>query len=238
MRIARAARVALACVALAVAAGLACAQGPEDGPGGGPDGVGPGFGMHRGPMERELGPRGDHGQWWNSPRMIHELKLTDPQRKAMDKILLDHRENLIDLRANLDKAELMMQPMMREDHPNESEILAQIDKIAMARASLEKANARFLLAIRAQLAPDQWKTLETNWQNRRERWSHRDQRMGRARRMHRRMGPPPPQDGTAPAPAAQPNPDATPDANPGSNPGANPGSTPGSNPGSNPGSGV
>ncbi|MGB6974878.1 MAG: periplasmic heavy metal sensor [Terracidiphilus sp.] len=222
MKILGAARVALTCAALVAAAGWACAQGPGGGPGdshGDGRGVGPGFGMHRGPMERELGPRGNHGQWWNSPSMVEKLKLSEVQRKSMDKILLDHREKLIDLRAGLDKAELLMQPMMREDHPSETQILAQIDKIAMARADLEKANARFLLDIRAQLTVEQWKTVETGWRDRRDRWNRgaqrmdRDQRMGRVHRMHRHMGPPQP-DGAAPAqpaspaPPPQPNPDA------------------------------
>lgn len=204
MKIRLMATVALACAALLTAGG-ASAQCPGGGPCGGQgmgSGVGPGFGMHRGPMERELGPRGHHGQWWNRPNMIQELKLTEAQRTAMDKILLEHRENLIDLRASLDKAELMLHPMMQEDHPNETQILAQIDRIATARANLEKANARFLLAIRAQLTLEQWKTLETNWHNRRDRWDRHGQRMGR------RMGPPPPNAAPAPpAPPAQPAPD-------------------------------
>ncbi|MGD0913461.1 MAG: periplasmic heavy metal sensor, partial [Terracidiphilus sp.] len=82
------------------------------------------------------------------------------QRKAMDAILLAHREKLIDLRASEDKAELQMQPLMSADQPNETAILAQIDKIASARAELEKANARFLLAIRAKLTADQWKQVQ------------------------------------------------------------------------------
>jgi hypothetical protein len=49
---------------------------------------------------------------------------------------------------------------MSADQPSEQLILAQIDKIAQARAELEKANARFLLAIRAKLTPDQWKQLQ------------------------------------------------------------------------------
>lgn len=146
---------------------LAVAQGPGMG-------VGPGFGPHRGPMQRMLGPYGQHGHWWNNPTMIEKLKLTDDQRKAMDAILLQHREKLIDLRANLDKAELALQPMMSEDQPNENAILAQIDKIAAARADLEKANARFLLALRGKLTQDQWKTLQTlRAQRRQERWGDR-----------------------------------------------------------------
>jgi periplasmic protein CpxP/Spy len=113
-------------------------------------------------MERALGPRGDHGRWWNDQTMIDKLKLTDEQRKAMDGILMDHRTKLVDLRANLDKAELVMEPLMSSEQPNEAAILAQIDKVAMARAELEKANARFLLAIRGKLTPEQWKILQTD----------------------------------------------------------------------------
>lgn len=138
------------------------------GPGGG--GMGPGFGDHRPPFERAMGAQGDHGRWWNNPKMVQKLNLTDAQRKDMDATLMAHREKLIDLHANLQKAELEMEPLMHQDQPNESAILSQIDKVASARAELEKANARFLLAIRSKLTPDQWKQLqalrETNGRDR------------------------------------------------------------------------
>ena len=111
-------------------------------------------------MERAFGHEGRHGQLWNNPRIVEQLKLTDDQRKAMDGILQDHKMTLVDLHANLEKAELEMQPLMKADQPNESAILAQIDKVAQARAELEKANARFLLALRAKLTPDQWKQVQ------------------------------------------------------------------------------
>ncbi len=135
-------------------AGSALAQGP------GGMGPGPGFGEHRPPMEKAFGPEGAHGRWWNNPKVMERLKLTDEQRKNFDGIFLAHREKLIDLHANLEKAELAMEPLMRDDSPNEAGILAQIDKIAQARAELEKANARFLLAIRAKLTPEQWKLVQ------------------------------------------------------------------------------
>lgn len=140
-------------------AGTAFAQGP-----GGDGGPGPGFGEHRPPFERAMG--GDHGRWWNNPKVIDRLKLTDTQRKAMDDTMQQHRETLVDLRATLEKSELELEPMMKEDQPNESEILAQIDKVAQARAELEKANARFLLAIRSKLTPEQWKQMEADRANR------------------------------------------------------------------------
>jgi Spy/CpxP family protein refolding chaperone len=112
-------------------------------------------------MERAFGAPGEHGRWWNNPKVVERLKLTDDQRKSFDDIMLQHRETLVDLRGSLEKAELALEPLMREDQPNEANILAQIDKVAQARAELEKANARFLLAIRGKLTADQWKQVQT-----------------------------------------------------------------------------
>jgi Spy/CpxP family protein refolding chaperone len=143
-------------VAGVLMAGVAGAQGF-----GGGQGFGQGFGNRRPPMQQSFGdPAGQKG-WWNSPRMVERLKLTDDQRKAMDGIMLEHRERLIDLHANLEKAELAMQPLMSADTPNDAAITAQIDKVVQARGDLERANSRFLLAIRDKLTADQWKLLMT-----------------------------------------------------------------------------
>jgi Spy/CpxP family protein refolding chaperone len=111
-------------------------------------------------MERAFGAQGDRGRWWNNPKVIERFKLTDEQRKTFDGILLEHREKLIDLRASLEKSELELEPLIKDDQPNEGKILGQIDKVAQARAELEKANARYLLAIRAKLTPEQWKMVQ------------------------------------------------------------------------------
>ena len=200
MRISVAIRSALAVAAL-VAAGMAVnAQGPgqEPGPGMG-RGMGPGFGQHRPPMEQALGPRGEHGRWWNDSAMVEKLKLTEEQRKSMDGILLEHREKLIDMRANVEKAELGMDPLMHDDQPNEGKILAQIDKVAQARAELEKANARFLLAIRGKLTPEQWKQLREVREDRMERHEMRHQDGPR------HMGPGHPGPDHQPTPPAEPH---------------------------------
>lgn len=149
-------KVVKAALAFISAASLVCGLAAAQEPG---QVTGPGFGIHRPPMERMLGS-GPAGRWWNDPAMVEKLGLSEDQRKNMDDILLQHRTQLIDMRANVEKAELAMEPLMGADQPNEQQILAQIDKIAQARAELEKANARFLLAIRAKLTPDQYKQLQ------------------------------------------------------------------------------
>jgi Spy/CpxP family protein refolding chaperone len=205
MKASIAVRLGLA-IAAVLMAGSALAQAPMGG--------GPGMGMgHRPPMERAFGAQGDHGRWWNNPKVVERLKLTDEQRKAFDGILLEHREKLIDLRASLEKAELELEPLIKDDQPNEGKILAQIDKVAQARAELEKANARFLLAIRGKLTPEQWKQVQAfragggqegrGWgpdgQGRgghgREGWKQGGQgsgAQGPGGQYHRQMPPPPP----------------------------------------------
>src|SRR3569833_2149338 len=153
------------------------AQGP-----GVPTGPGrPGFGTHRPPMERAMRPHSEFGRWWNNQKIVEKLKLTDDQRKAMDDIFQKHRERLVDLRANVEKAEIEMEPMVRADQPNESAVLGQIDKVAQARAELEKANARFLFALRAKLTPDQWKQVQDfrhNHEGMRREWQRDGRRRG------------------------------------------------------------
>ena len=200
-------RLMVAVAGVLLGGALAVAQGPGGmGPGGMGRGGG-GFGQRRPPVERALGA----GQWWNNPRMITQLKLTDDQRKAMDGILLQHREQLIDLQGTLQKAELELQPLMKADQPNETQILAQIDKVASARADLEKANARFLLDIRAKLTPDQWKQLQDLRTNGMQRPQSGGQGQGQGQQRGYRRGPgggqgnpPPPPNGTQAAPAPAP----------------------------------
>lgn len=124
---------------------------------------------------------------------------------------------LIDMQATLRKAEVAMIPLMKADTPNRSAIEAQIDKVVQARADLEKANSHFLLDIRMQLTPDQWKQLRTMHANRMEHremhdrkhgeWGHDGGRPGGdgpGNQFQRHHGPPPP--GAAPqgAPSAPP----------------------------------
>jgi periplasmic protein CpxP/Spy len=179
-------------VAGVLLAGTSFAQGFGGGGGGG-------FGDHRPPMERAMGGQGDRGRWWNNPKVVERLKLTDDQRKAMDAILLAHREKLVDLRASLEKSELELEPLMKEDQPNENAILAQIDKTASARAELEKANARFLLSIRGKLTADQWRQMQADRADHQRGDWNRD---GQGERGMRRGGqtPPPPGGQGAPPP--------------------------------------
>ena len=104
---------------------------------------------------------GPPGMWWHNPDLVQKLALTPDQQKRMDDILQQSRLQLVDLRANVEKQELLMGPMLAANPPDTNKVLAQIDHTAQARAELEKANAKMLLGIRNVLTPDQWSKLQT-----------------------------------------------------------------------------
>ncbi len=113
----------------------------------------------RPPMERafHLGPR---GRWWNNPEYAQKLGLSADQQKRMEAVFEQNRSGLMDLLSAVRKEEMVMEPLLSADQPDETKVLAQIDRVAQARAQLEKANARMLLGMRRILTPDQWKTLQ------------------------------------------------------------------------------
>lgn len=136
------------------AAGILSAQPPNDDRGQGPP-------MHPGrpPMERAF-HGGPPGRWWMDPTLVQKLGLTADQQKRIDMLFQQNRLKLIDLSAGLQKEEAILEPLLEADRPDESLVLAQIDRIAQARAELEKSNARMLLGFRGVLTLDQWKRLQ------------------------------------------------------------------------------
>jgi Spy/CpxP family protein refolding chaperone len=92
---------------------------------------------------------------------VQKLDLTPEQRKSIDDIFQQHRLKLIDLEAGLQKEELILEPLVTAEPPDDAKVLAQIDRVAQARAELEKANSRMLWQVRRLLTPDQWKQLRS-----------------------------------------------------------------------------
>ncbi len=99
------------------------------------------------------------GLWWRSSIVVQRLALTADQTKKMDGIFELSRIQLIDLKANVEKQNAMLEPLLSANPPDTTKAMAQIDKVAEARAELEKANAKMLLGIRGVLTPDQWTKL-------------------------------------------------------------------------------
>jgi len=101
------------------------------------------------------------GRWWTRPEEIERLGLSPEQRKNLNDILQQHRLKLIDLDAALQREEVILEPLVNADQPDDAKVFAQVDRVAQARAELEKANSRMLWQVRRVLTPDQWKLLQS-----------------------------------------------------------------------------
>jgi periplasmic protein CpxP/Spy len=106
-------------------------------------------------------PGPDLGKWWKNSEIVRELGLSDAQINQIEQTFLEQRLKLIDLRAELEKQEARLQPLIEADQPDETKVSAQIDQVLAARGRLEKANAMMMLAIRRVLSVEQWKKLQT-----------------------------------------------------------------------------
>ena len=136
---------------------VAVAQGPPMGMG--PGGPGPHGMMGSGPnMEMH---HGHFGAWWKNSEVVKELQLTDAQVKQIEQTFLDYRLKLIDLRADVERQETKLQPLLEADQPNEQQVSSQVDAVVAARGRLEKTNTLMMLAIRRVLSVDQWKKLQS-----------------------------------------------------------------------------
>lgn len=178
--------IAAPCLALCVAA-TAQAQGRGGPPGGGMGGPpggggmgGPQFPGNRGGMNvpqneprppqsvqrqsdgrvgMQLGPFGQ--RWWDDRGFIKSLKLRPEQQAHMDAIFEQNRGALISRFEGLQQAEAQLNALANAAEPDETALFAQIDRVAQARAELEKANTHLLLELRKQMDPNQVKKLES-----------------------------------------------------------------------------
>ncbi len=158
-------------------AGMAMAQHGGGGMGGPPmGGMGgpPRVGGMRGDMvprenfvpQRPSGPQlGLPGRWWDDKKNAKMISLRSDQQKKMDAIFEENKGTLINLLGNLQHEESRLQGMSPQELQDEGKVFAQIDRVAAARADLEKENARILMLIRQQLEPAQLSKLDSEIAN-------------------------------------------------------------------------
>ena len=105
----------------------------------------------------QLGPP---GRWWDDKSFAKSLKLRSDQQARMDAIFEQNRASLLSRYQGLQQAESQMEEIARTPNPDEAALFAGIDRVAQARADLEKATTHYLLQIRKEMDPDQLQRLE------------------------------------------------------------------------------
>jgi Spy/CpxP family protein refolding chaperone len=96
--------------------------------------------------------------------MAKSLKLRPEQQARMDAIFDQSRNVLLSHLESVHQAEAQMEEISRSPVPDEAALFTQIDRVAQARAELEKATTHMLLQMRKEMDADQIKRLEKSTQ--------------------------------------------------------------------------
>ena len=129
---------------------------PQGGPGG-PGGMRKG-GKSGGKGGSKLGiPR---GRWWKRSRVQEKLKLSNEQIKKLEKISLAGRKTMIKQRADLEIAELELEPLMEAKKFDRDKVEDVLDKVGSIRSKMAKERHKNLLDTREVLTSEQYKELK------------------------------------------------------------------------------
>lgn len=99
------------------------------------------------------------GRWWERAEVARRIGLTDEQMTKLDAVLIQHARVMVDLKAEVERAELDLQVASDGEPFNAAQARAAFDRLLQARAKLEKERFELLVGQRQILSPQQWKDL-------------------------------------------------------------------------------
>jgi Spy/CpxP family protein refolding chaperone len=100
--------------------------------------------------------------WWNSP-VVADIGLTQEQTSRIRQIIRSHRNQLFDVRNNMQKAEAALEDVMGDEHIQPERVKPLIDHLANARAESTRQMLEMDIELRSVLTLDQWRTLVRRW---------------------------------------------------------------------------
>ena len=96
------------------------------------------------------------GRWWENERLATRIDLTDDQREQIRDVVYEHAHRMIDLGANLRKAELELANLAAVPEFDATAARAAFGRFQEARRALETERFEMLLAVRGVLTTEQW----------------------------------------------------------------------------------
>lgn len=133
------------------------------------------------------------GKWWENERLIRHISLTEEQREQIDGLVYEHAHRMIDLNADVKRAELELANLVGQSEFDADQVRAAFASFQAARANLEQQRFEMLLSVRGVLTAEQWRRIQElrNELRRRQMSSERGQQRGRP--PADRFGGPPPE---------------------------------------------
>lgn len=100
------------------------------------------------------------GKWWEDPRMVDHIGLTDEQQAQIREIVFAYARRMIDLKADVDKAGLDLASTVDQQDFDPAPVRAAYAVFQSARHKLENERFEMLLEVRQVLTYEQWRKIE------------------------------------------------------------------------------
>jgi Spy/CpxP family protein refolding chaperone len=130
------------------------------------------------------------GKWWENPRLVEQLQLTEEQQGAIREVVFEHARRMIDLGAAVRKSELELEELVGGTDFDTAGVREAFGSFQVARQALESERFELLLAVREQLTLEQWKTVQGMRQDVMRRRGQQDRPMLQGERQSPRRRPP------------------------------------------------
>jgi Spy/CpxP family protein refolding chaperone len=100
------------------------------------------------------------GRWWERPRIAEKLALTAEQKARLESIAMTSAKTMIDLKAEVEKAELDLKGAADTEPLAAARIREAFKVLQQARSRLETERFEMLLKDREVLTTEQWHQLQ------------------------------------------------------------------------------
>ena len=87
------------------------------------------------------------GRWWTRPRIVERLGLSEAQVRRIEEISYAHQDRAIELRAELDRANLALGRMLEAETIDNEALAAAIDRVVAARCALVRSEIESRAAV-------------------------------------------------------------------------------------------
>ena len=98
--------------------------------------------------------------WWSRPEIRRDLRLTPEQQREIQATVNQYRPHLIDIRAEVDKAEIDLEAQFDHDPVDMAKANQAIEQLIAARSDLTRTLSQLSLKLRAVLNQQQWQQLQ------------------------------------------------------------------------------
>src|SRR3984893_9168031 len=98
--------------------------------------------------------------WWSKPVIAKQLNLTNVQRQQIRSTVMQYRPHLIDVRAEVNKAEIDLQAEFDHDPVDQAKANQAIERLIAARTDLTRTLSQMSLKLPTVLTEPQWRDLQ------------------------------------------------------------------------------